>query len=73
MPTTTTSREDLLAMFSEAKILVQGDDSYVIDFADAEEIHVHHEDTGEEFILTYDDIDLEHDLVYGLKLLNTND
>ncbi len=70
MPTTTTSHEDLLAMFSEAKILVQGDDSYVIDFADAEEIHVHHEDTGEEFILTYDDIDLEHDLVYGLVLLN---
>ena len=70
MPTTTTSREDLIAMFSEAKILVQGDDSYVIDFADAEEIHVHHEDTGEEFILTYDDIDLEHDLVYGLTLLN---
>lgn len=70
MPTTTTSHEDLIAMFSEAKILVQGDDSYVIDFADAEEIHVHHEDTGEEFILTYDDIDLEHDLVYGLTLLN---
>lgn len=70
MPITTTSREDLIEMFSEAKILVQGDDSYVIDFADAEEIHVHHEDTGEEFILTYDDVDLEHDLVYGLVLLN---
>lgn len=70
MPTVTMSREDLIEMFSEAKILVQGDDSYVIDFADAEEIHVHHEDTGEEFILTYDDVDLEHDLVYGLVLLN---
>jgi hypothetical protein len=70
MSTVTVTNEKLIAIFSEAKILVQGDDSYVIDFADAEEIHVHHEDTGEEFILTYDDIDLEHDLVYGLVLLN---
>ena len=70
MSTVTVTDEKLIEMFSEAKILVQGDDSYVIDFADSEEIHVHHEDTGEEFILTYDDIDLEHDLVYGLVLLN---
>jgi hypothetical protein len=70
MSTVTVTNETLIEMFSEAKIIVQGDDSYVIDFADAEEIHVHHEDTGEEFILTYDDIDLEHDLVYGLVLLN---
>lgn len=49
---------------------MQGDDSYVIDFADAEEIHVTNEDTGEEFVLSYDDINLETDLVYGLVLLN---
>ena len=71
MPTTTTvTNEKLIELFSEAKILVQGDDSYVIDYADAEEIHVTNEDTGEEFVLTYDDIDLETDLVYGLVLLN---
>jgi TfoX/Sxy family transcriptional regulator of competence genes len=70
MSTVTVTNEKLIAIFSEAKILVQGDDSYVIDFADAEEIHVTNEDTGEEFVLSYDDIDLEHDLVYGLVLLN---
>jgi len=70
MSTVTVTDEKLIEMFSEAKILVQGDDSYVIDFADAEEIYVHHEDTGEEFVLSYDDIDLETDLVYGLVLLN---
>jgi hypothetical protein len=70
MSTITVTNEKLIELFSEAKILVQGDDSYVIDFADAEEIHVTNEDTGEEHVLTYDDIDLEHDLVYGLVLLN---
>jgi hypothetical protein len=70
MSTITVTNEKLIELFSEAKILVQGDDSYVIDFADAEEIHVTNEDTGEEFVLSYDDINLETDLVYGLVLLN---
>ena len=68
--TTTMTKDDLLAMFSEAAVLVQGEDSYRIDCVVDDEIHVTHEDTGETFLLQYDDIDLSRDLVYGLTLLN---
>ena len=66
----TETYKKLFQMLSEAKVLVQGDDSYVIDFADTDVIHVTHEDTGEEFVMVYDDINLETDLIYGLVLLN---
>ena len=70
MSNTTKSREDLLALFSEATIIVQGEDSYRVDFIVDEQIHVTDEDTGDEHILEFDDVDLERDLVYGLVLLN---
>ena len=73
MPTTTNlTNEEMFEMFANAAVLVQGEDSYRVDYADAEEIRVTNEDTGEEYVLTYDDIDLETDLVYGLVLLNKN-
>ena len=71
MPTTTNlTNKEMFEMFANAAVLVQGEDSYRVDYADAEEIHVTNEDTGEEFVLSYDDIDLETDLIYGLVLLN---
>ena len=70
MSNTTKSREDLLALFSEATIIVQGEDSYRVDFIVDDQIHVTDEDTGDEHILEFDDVDLERDLVYGLVLLN---
>ena len=70
MSTTTVTNEGKLFIMANAAILVQGEESYRVDFADAEEIHVTNEDTGEEHVLTYDDIDFENDLVYGLTLLN---
>ena len=70
MSNTTKSREDLLAMFTEATIIVQGDNSYRVDCVVDEQIHVTDEDTGDQHILEFDDVDLERDLVYGLALLN---
>jgi hypothetical protein len=71
MPTKT--QAELLELFSNATIIVQGENSYrvdcIVDFC----IYVTDEDTGDEHILEFDDVDLSRDLVYGLKLLNTND
>ena len=70
MSTTTVTNEGKLFIMANAAVLVQGEESYRVDFVDAEEIHVTNEDTGEEHVLTYDDIDFETDLIYGLTLLN---
>ena len=67
---TTKTREDLLDLFSQATIIVQGDNSYRVDCIVDECIHVTDEDTGDEHILEFDDVDLDRDLVYGLQLLN---
>lgn len=70
MSATTKSKEDLRALFSEATIIVQGEDSYRVDYVVDDQIHVTDEDTGNEHILEFDDVDLDRDLVYGFVLLN---
>lgn len=66
----TFTKEQMFEMFSEAAVLVQNDESYRIDCVIDDEIYVTDEESGEEHILTFDDVDLSVDLLYGFKLLN---
>jgi hypothetical protein len=64
------TKDEVLGMMHQAAILIQGDDSYRVDCVIDDTIHMTNEETGEEHLIEWDDIDVVNDIIYGLCQLN---